>query len=34
MNELKDDRIEQYDNIFDACTNANDTDKTKIKLKK
>jgi hypothetical protein len=32
MNELKDDRIEQYDNLFDEYLNANDNDRTKNKF--
>ena len=32
MTELKDDRIEQYDNLFDEYLNANDNDRTKIKF--
>ena len=32
MNELKDDRNEQYDNLFDEYINANENDKTKIKF--
>jgi hypothetical protein len=32
MNELKDDRIEQYDNLFDEYLNANENDKTKNKF--
>ena len=32
MNELKDDRIEQYDNLFDEYINANENDKTKNKF--
>ena len=32
MTELKDDRIEQYDNLFDEYLNANDNDRTKNKF--
>ena len=32
MNELKDDRIEQYDNLFDEYFNANENEQTKNKF--
>ena len=32
MNELKDDRNEQYDNLFDEYINANENDRTKTKF--